>query len=182
MPPAPVAASEGLVEILRQFVRELRPRWEAEPAPGAVQWRKLSSSSELIGDPECDARRAVRDTHTPGAGRYYWTITELEDTHPVAWCTEELSDARSQAEAALVPIWRPGASRRGRKPRMPEAWLLRLFWEALDRLAYAVMDTRLWLFELTHGPEGATRADETRETDRERPQKAFSEIDISYSS
>jgi hypothetical protein len=33
---------------------------------------------------------------------------------------------------------------------MPKAWLLRLFWEALDRLAYAVMDARLWLFELMH--------------------------------
>ncbi len=52
----------------------------------------------------------------------------------------------------------------------------------IDRLANAVMDARLWLFELTHGPEGATRADETRETDRKRPPKAFSEIDISYSS
>jgi len=65
---------------------------------------------------------------------------------------------------------------------MPKAWLLRLFWEALDRLAYAVMDARLWLFELVHGPEAATRADETRETDRERLQEAFAEIGISYSS
>ena len=52
----------------------------------------------------------------------------------------------------------------------------------LDRLAYAVMDARLWLFELMHGPEASTRADETRETDRERLQKAFSEIGISCSS
>jgi hypothetical protein len=65
---------------------------------------------------------------------------------------------------------------------MPKAWLLRLFWEALDRLAYVVTDARLWLFELIHGPEASTRADETRETDRERLQKAFSEIGISYSS
>jgi hypothetical protein len=43
---------------------------------------------------------------------------------------------------------------------MPKAWLLRLFWEALDRLAYAVMDARLWLFELMHRPEASTRADE----------------------
>jgi len=64
---------------------------------------------------------------------------------------------------------------------MPEAQLIRLFWEALDRLAYAV-DARLWLVELIHGPEASTRADETRETDRERLQKAFSEIGISYSS
>jgi hypothetical protein len=65
---------------------------------------------------------------------------------------------------------------------MPKAWLLRLFWEALDRLAYVVTDVRLWLFELIHGPEASTRADETRETDRKRPPKAFSEIDICYSS
>jgi hypothetical protein len=43
------------------------------------------------------------------------------------------------------------------------------------------MDARLWLFEVIHGSEAATRADETRETDRERLQKAFSEIDISHS-
>jgi hypothetical protein len=52
----------------------------------------------------------------------------------------------------------------------------------LDRLAYAVMDARLWLFDLMNGPEPATRADEARETDRERLQKAFLEIDITYSS
>ena len=60
--------------------------------------------------------------------------------------------------------------------------VLRLFWEALDRLAYAVMDARLWLFELMHGPEASTRADETRETDRERLENASSGIDNSYSS
>ena len=65
---------------------------------------------------------------------------------------------------------------------MPKTWLLRLFWEGLDRLAYAVMDARLWLFELMHGPEAAARADETRETDRERLQKAFLDIDVSHSS
>ena len=65
---------------------------------------------------------------------------------------------------------------------MPKAWLLRLFCEMLDRLEYAVMDARLWLFDLMNGPEPATRADEARETDRERLQKAFLEIDITYSS
>ena len=44
------------------------------------------------------------------------------------------------------------------------------------------MDARLWLFELMYAPEGATRANETRETDRERLQEAFAEIGISYSS
>jgi hypothetical protein len=65
---------------------------------------------------------------------------------------------------------------------MPEAQLMRLFWEALDRLAYVVTDARLWLFELIHGSEPLTSADETRESNRERLQKAFSEIDITYSS
>jgi hypothetical protein len=65
---------------------------------------------------------------------------------------------------------------------MPEAQLTRLFWEALDRLAYAVMDARLSLFDLMHGPEPPTPADEKHEADRERLQKAFSEIGISYSS
>ena len=51
---------------------------------------------------------------------------------------------------------------------MPNAWVLRLFCEMLDRLAYAVIDVRLWLFDLMHGPEAATRADEARETDRAR--------------
>ena len=65
---------------------------------------------------------------------------------------------------------------------MPKVWLLRLLWEALDRLAHVVTDARLWLFELIHGPEAPTRADETRDTDRERLQKAFSEVGNSYSS
>jgi hypothetical protein len=63
-----------------------------------------------------------------------------------------------------------------------KAWLLRLFWEALDRLAYAVMDARLWLFELMHGPDPLTSADQKRELDSEGLQRAFSEIDVTYSS
>ena len=51
---------------------------------------------------------------------------------------------------------------------MPKAWLLRLFWEALDGLAYAVMDMRLWLFDLMHDPEPLTPDDEKREADRDR--------------
>jgi hypothetical protein len=49
---------------------------------------------------------------------------------------------------------------------MPEAQLVRLFWEVLDRLAYTVMDARLSLFELMHGAELATPADEKRQADR----------------
>ena len=50
---------------------------------------------------------------------------------------------------------------------MPEAQLPRLFWETLDRAAYTLMDARLWLFELIHGPEPAD-SDEKREPDRMR--------------
>jgi len=53
---------------------------------------------------------------------------------------------------------------------MPEAQLTRLFWVALDRLAFAVMDTQLWLFDLIHSPEPLTSADERREADRKRPE------------
>jgi hypothetical protein len=63
-----------------------------------------------------------------------------------------------------------------------KAWLLRLYWEALDRLAYAMTDARLSLFDLMHGPEPTTPADDTLGTDRERLQEAFSKIDITYSS
>jgi hypothetical protein len=34
---------------------------------------------------------------------------------------------------------------------MPEPQLAHLFSEALDRLDYAMMDARLWLFDLMHG-------------------------------
>jgi hypothetical protein len=37
-----------------------------------------------------------------------------------------------------------------------------LFWEVRDRLAYTVMDARLSLFELMHGAELPTSADEKR--------------------
>jgi hypothetical protein len=49
---------------------------------------------------------------------------------------------------------------------MPEAQLSRVSWEVLDRLAYGVMDARLWLFELMHGPERPTPADEIRGAQR----------------
>src|SRR5260221_9284005 len=59
-------------------------------------------------------------------------------------------------------IWRPGPSHRGVTKAMPEA---QLFWEPLDHLAYAVMDARLWLFELLHGSQPPTPADQKREAD-----------------
>jgi hypothetical protein len=41
--------------------------------------------------------------------------------------------------------------------------LARLVWVALDRIDYAIMDTRLRLFDLIHGPERPRSADEDRE-------------------
>ena len=61
---------------------------------------------------------------------------------------------------------------------MAEAKLAQLFWEALDRVAYALTFARLWLFDVIHGPEPPTPADEKREADRERLQKAFPGIDL----
>ena len=55
---------------------------------------------------------------------------------------------------------------------MAEAKLARLFWEALDRVAYALTFARLWLIDVIHGPEAQTPADEKREAGRERLQKA----------
>ena len=60
---------------------------------------------------------------------------------------------------------------------MPEAQLVRLFWEALDRLAYTVMDARLSLFELMHGSEPPTSADEKRQADH-RGLEVLSMIDF----
>ena len=88
------------------------------------------------------------------------------DHQVAAGRTGEVTEARTEAEAALaayVVAWR---EQPGTRAGVRRAWLLRLYWEALDRLAYAMTDARLWLFELMHGPEAATRADEARETDR----------------
>jgi hypothetical protein len=46
---------------------------------------------------------------------------------------------------------------------MAEAKLAQLFVEALDRVAYALTFARLWLFDLIHGPEPPTPADEKRD-------------------
>jgi hypothetical protein len=61
---------------------------------------------------------------------------------------------------------------------MAEAKLAQLFWEALDRVAYALTFARLWLIDVIHGPEAQTPADEKREADRERLQEAFPDVDF----
>jgi hypothetical protein len=54
-----------------------------------------------------------------------------------------------------------------------------LFWRAVDRVEYVMMDARLRRFDLIYGPEPTTSADEKR--NRERP-AADLEIDTSASS
>lgn len=52
-----------------------------------------------------------------------------------------------------------------------------MFSRAIDRIAYAITLTRLWLFDLIHGPEPMTAADERREAEHARLRKAFPKID-----
>ncbi len=106
----PVGCAEGL----RQLARELRARQRVGTGGVTLGWRRLSLSAELFVDPESGARCAVRDTGALGAERYYWTVSAFGDHQVAAGRTEELTDARSQAEAALVAFmaaWRevPGA-------------------------------------------------------------------------
>ena len=42
------------------------------------------------------------------------------------------------------------------------------FWYALDYAATAIMLARLWLFDLRHGPESLTLADQSRESAQDR--------------
>jgi hypothetical protein len=56
--------------------------------------------------------------------------------------------------------------------------LARLSWVALDRADHAVMVARCWLVDLIYGPQPTTPADEKREADHERLQKAFPGIDV----
>jgi len=73
--------------------------------------------------------------------------------------TEELAQARSQAETALAGYRRRGASCREATAGMSEGRLSGLFWKALDRLAYLLTDTPLRLFDLVYGPEPPTPVD-----------------------
>jgi hypothetical protein len=61
---------------------------------------------------------------------------------------------------------------------MAEAKPAQLFVEALDRVAYGLPFARLWLFDVIHGPEAQTPADEKRKADRERLEKAFPNLDF----
>src|SRR5260370_41799817 len=98
----PVGCAEGL----RHLARELRARHQVGAAAVTLGWRRLSLSAELFVDPESGARCAVRDTGALGAERYYWTVSAFGDHQVAAGRTGEVTEARSQAEAALVAYMR----------------------------------------------------------------------------
>ena len=94
----PVGCAEGLLLL----ARELRARQRVRMAGVTLGWRRLSPSAELFVDPESGARCAVRDTGALGAERYYWTVSAFGDHQVAAGRAGEVTEARSQAEAALV--------------------------------------------------------------------------------
>ena len=98
----PVGCAAGLL----QLERELRARQRIGTAGVTLGWRRLSPSAELFVDPESGARCAVRDTGALGAERYYWTVSAFGDHQVAAGRTGEVTEARSQAEAALVAYMR----------------------------------------------------------------------------
>ena len=75
---------EDRAEGLRQCAGELYARRQNGTGPVAPQWRRLSPSAELMVDPGCGARCAIRDTGAPGERRYHWTVTVFDETDPVA--------------------------------------------------------------------------------------------------
>jgi hypothetical protein len=92
----PVGCAEGFLLL----ARELRARQSGGTVtPG---WRRLSPSAELFVDPNSGARCAVRDTGASGAERYYWTVSAFGEHQVAEGRTGELTEARSQAEAALA--------------------------------------------------------------------------------
>jgi hypothetical protein len=93
-------------------------RWKWATAPAlrsdagtsyvAGRWRKLSLGAELMVDPGCGTRCAIR-----GARRSHWTVALLGETDPVAaGRTGELGEARSLGILAYVEGGEP--SSRGR--------------------------------------------------------------------
>ena len=56
--------------------------------------------------------------------------------------------------------------------------LIRLFWEAADRVDYAVTLARCWAVDRVWGPEPPTPADKQREAEHERLREAFPMIGL----
>ena len=72
----------------------------------AAGWGRLSPSAELFVDPKSGARCAVRDTGAFGAERYLWTVAVFGEHQVAVGRTEEIAEARSQAETALSAYMR----------------------------------------------------------------------------
>ena len=102
----PVGCAEGLLLL----ARELRARQRAGTASVPLGWRMLSPSAELLLDLESGARCTIRDTGTPGIGRYLWTVSVFGEHQLAAGRTGELAAARARAEMALAGYM---ATRRG---------------------------------------------------------------------
>jgi hypothetical protein len=97
-----VRVPDDYAEDLRRFDRELRSRRQGGPAP-APEWRRVSPSAELMVNPECHARCAVRDTRAPGAERFRWTVAVLGQLDPVAeGRAKDRVEARLLAEAVVA--------------------------------------------------------------------------------
>jgi len=117
------------------------------------------------------ARLLIRATKRQGtrqvAGVRPMTLTTPPEPDPLARRAQlrVSSDAVSRLRA-------PIASYLTSKVAVAEAKLARLFWEALDRVTYALTFARLSLFDVIHGPEAQTPADQKREADRERLREA----------
>jgi hypothetical protein len=56
--------------------------------------------------------------------------------------------------------------------------LARLFWEALDRVNYAVTLARCWAVDRIYGPEPPTPADKQREAEHKKLGEAFPMIGL----
>jgi hypothetical protein len=94
----PVGCAEGLLRL----ARELRTRQKAGTASVTLGWRRLSPSAELFVDLESGTRCTIRDTGTPGIGRYLWTVSVFGEHQLAAGRTGELAEARAQTEMALA--------------------------------------------------------------------------------
>ena len=60
---------------------------------------------------------------------------------------------------------------------MSEGLLARFFWQVVDALDYFVTLAKLRIVDAAAGPQPETPADQQRGRDRERLERAFSEID-----
>jgi hypothetical protein len=73
----------------------------------ARRWRRRSASAELLLEPRSGARCAIRDTGAAGADRYHWTVTAVEEPHPVAvGRTNDIAVARSAGRGGLGRLLR----------------------------------------------------------------------------